>query len=408
MLFRLLQGVFGAALVPLSQATMLDLYPVEQRGSAMAMWGMGVVVGPILGPTLGGYLTDCLQLALGVLHQRAARDRRHRRPVAVSSGRPTATSRARSTGLGFAVLSLGLGALQLMLDRGEQKDWFGSTEIVVEAVLCGLGFYLFAVQTFTAERPLIPPRMLRDLNFVGRAADDLRRRHAARGHAALLAPYLQTLAGYSVVGSGPADRAARGRNHGRHHARRPPDQPRRPAPDDVRRHPDDRGIAMADDGMDPGRGRLVALGHLDRPGLRPGLLFTPLGVIAFSTLPAELRTEGTALFSLLRNVGSAIGISVTSVLLTRKTQIMHAQIAEGVTPFNRSAADRRRLSALEHGDPAGVAALNAEVTRQASIVAYVDDFKLLFLVCLALAPLLLLMRRPETHVQNGGLRAAIH
>ena len=135
----------------------------------------------------------------------------------------------RFDGLGFAVLSLGLGALQLMLDRGEQKDWFGSTEIIVYAVLCGLGFYLFVVQTFTAEKPLIPPRMLRDVNFSAGLLMIFAVGMLLVATAALLAPYLQTLAGYSVVGGRPADRAARGRHHGRHHARRPPDQPRRPA-----------------------------------------------------------------------------------------------------------------------------------------------------------------------------------
>lgn len=162
--FRLLQGMFGAALVPLSQATMLDLYPPEQRGSAMAIWGMGVMVGPILGPTLGGYLTDAynwrwvffINVPFGILAGLGLtlfmRD----------------TSRAQALKFdwtGFAVLSIGLGALQLMLDRGEQLDWFHSTEIVAELVLACLGIYLFVVHLFTADKAFIPPRIFTDMNF---------------------------------------------------------------------------------------------------------------------------------------------------------------------------------------------------------------------------------------------------
>ena len=144
-LFRLLQGMFGAALVPLSQATMLDIYPLEQRGQAMAIWGMGVMVGPILGPTLGGYLTEhynwrwvfYVNLPFGMLA--------HGRPARSSCRRRSPTAALRFDWTGFAVLALGLGALQLMLDRGQDQDWFGSREIIVEAVLAGLGFYLFVV-----------------------------------------------------------------------------------------------------------------------------------------------------------------------------------------------------------------------------------------------------------------------
>jgi DHA2 family multidrug resistance protein len=148
--FRLLQGMFGAALVPLSQATMLDLYPIQQRGSAMALWGMGVMVGPILGPTLGGYLTDIynwrwvfyINLPFGLLAMAGLwlfmQDAGH-------------NAKLRFDWTGFAVLSLCLGAFQLMLDRGEQLDWFGSAEIVTELILGVLGLYLFIVHMFTAE-----------------------------------------------------------------------------------------------------------------------------------------------------------------------------------------------------------------------------------------------------------------
>src|ERR1039458_773147 len=163
-LFRTVQGVFGAALVPLSQATMLDIFPPTQRGQAMAIWVMGVVMGPILGPTLGGYLTDFytwrwvfyINLPFGILAAAG---------LWIFLRDTERNVRLQFDLFGFSALGLGLGAFQLMLDRGEFKDWFSSTEIIVYAVLCGLGFYLFIVHLFTARAPLIPPRIFRDMNF---------------------------------------------------------------------------------------------------------------------------------------------------------------------------------------------------------------------------------------------------
>src|SRR5262244_1040752 len=162
--FRLLQGTFGAALVPLSQATMLDLYSAEQRGSAMAIWGMGVMVGPILGPTLGGYLTDAydwrwvflINVPFGILASTG---------LTLFMRETPRHDALRFDWTGFAALSLGLGALQLMLDRGEQQDWFHSTEIIAELVLACVGLYMFAVHLFTSNNSFIPPALFKDVNF---------------------------------------------------------------------------------------------------------------------------------------------------------------------------------------------------------------------------------------------------
>src|SRR5215475_2415920 len=163
-IFRLLQGAFGAALSPLSQSIMLDLYPPEKRGNIMAIWGMGVMVGPILGPTLGGYLTDTfdwrwvfyVNVPFGIaavtglffFFKDSPRDRN-----------------MRFDWSGFAFLAIGLGALQLMLDRGTNKAWFESTEIIVEALIAGIGIYLFLVHMLTARAPFIPPNIFKDRNF---------------------------------------------------------------------------------------------------------------------------------------------------------------------------------------------------------------------------------------------------
>src|SRR5471030_1437525 len=163
-LFRLLQGMFSASLVPLSQATLLDIYPHERRGFAMAIWGMGVMLGPIMGPTLGGYLTETynwrwvfyINLPFGLAATAGLM-------IFLPGGR--GHGRFRFDWVGFGVLTMGIGALQLMLDRGQDQDWFGSSEIVVEAVLAGLGIYLFLVHMVYAKQPLIRPELFKDVNF---------------------------------------------------------------------------------------------------------------------------------------------------------------------------------------------------------------------------------------------------
>jgi MFS transporter, DHA2 family, multidrug resistance protein len=405
-LFRLLQGMFGAALVPLSQATMLDLYPIEQRGSAMALWGMGVMVGPILGPTLGGYLTDVynwrwvffINLPFGIVGIVG---------MMVFMKETSRNAALRFDWIGFAVLSMGLAGLQLMLDRGEQKDWFGSTEIITETVIAGLGLYLFLVHLFTAKRPFIPPTIFRDLNFVSGLLVMFAVGMVLLSSSALLAPYLQNLGGYEVSQAGLL-MVPRGLGTmlamllaGR-----------------LINRTDPRvlmliGILMIAASMwwmmgwtpDISVWSLSTTSFAQGFGL--GLVFTPLQVVAFATLPVALRTDGTALFSLMRNVGSAIGISVTSFLLAQNTQIMHASLAAQVTPFNRMLQTGGAYLYWNAATAPGLSALNAEITRQASIVAYVDDFKLMLLITLPTALLLLLMRRPGMMTRSSEQAAAL-
>ncbi len=393
-LFRLLQGIFGAALVPLSQATLLDLYPPEQRGSAMAMWGIGVMVGPILGPTLGGYLTDVydwrwvffINLPFGILAIGGLalflKDDGARNPLGFDW-------------TGFSALSLGIGALQLMLDRGGQLDWFDSGEIVVECGLVVLGLYLFVVHLLLAENPFISPRIFADVNFLSGFIVMFFIGLVLLASSALLAPYVQTLGGYPVR---------------------------------------DAGLLMVPRGVGTMLAMLVAgklatkfdprlqmllgivmlaasLWEMSRwtPDVSPltlsfattlqgfglGFVFIPLQVIAFATLPPRFRTDGTALFSLVRNVGSAIGVSVTSFMMAQNAQIMHAQIVEGLTPFNRMMQTGGAYLRWNAATSAGREALNAEVSRQALAIAYTDDFMLMFWVTLPTALLLLLMRKPR-------------
>jgi DHA2 family multidrug resistance protein len=393
-LFRLLQGAFGAGLVPLSQATLLDLYPLEKRGQAMALWGVGVMVGPVIGPTLGGYLTDVydwrwvffINLPFGILGIVGL-------IVFLKDRGRNAT--LRFDWIGFGALSLFLAAMQLVLDRGEQKDWFSSMEIVIEAALAGLGLYLFLVHTVTSKKPFIPPRIFRDLNFTAGIMVMFSIGMVLLASSALLAPYLQTLAGYSVAQAGWL-MAPRGLGTmvsmlaaGRLSSRMDP------------RLMMLIGFVMLAESAremvgwtpDIDTWSLTRTTMLQGAGL--GLVFTPLQVIAFSTLQPDLRTDGTALFSLVRNVGSSIGVSIASFLLVQNTQIVHAAIAERVTPFNHMMQTGGAYLLWNNAAHAGLNALNTEITRQATIIAYMDDFKLMLLVALPPVLLLLLMRKPR-------------
>jgi DHA2 family multidrug resistance protein len=405
--FRLLQGIFGAALVPLSQATMLDIYPQEQRGSAMAMWGVGVMVGPILGPTLGGYLTDLynwrwvfyVNLPFGVLATAG---------LMLFLPKTEGKGSHRFDFLGFGVLALGLGAFQLMLDRGQDQDWFGSREIIIEALLAGLGIYLFVVHLLTAEQPFIAPCLFRDRNLSASLAVMFAVGMILLASSALLAPWLQTLANYPVATAGLV-MAPRGFGtmaammiSGRLSSRVDP-----------------RGLMalgivlltwslwdMTGWTPDVDSGRVIWIIVVQGAGL--GFVFIPLQVIAFATLPAELRTDGTSLLSLLRNVGSAVGVSASSALLARNIQINHAELAAGITPFNQALHGHGVVAQLlAPGTPKGAAILDGIINQQASIIAYLDDFKAMMLVTAPAALLLFLMRRPAVAAKADGDHPAV-
>jgi DHA2 family multidrug resistance protein len=406
-LFRLIQGVFGAALVPLSQALMLDIYPPAQRGSAMAIWGVGVMVGPILGPTLGGYLTDVynwrwvffVNLPFGVAAV-----------VGLLLFMPRAS---KNTGLkfdwtGFGVLALGIGALQMMLDRGQDKDWFSSGEIITEAVLAGLGLYLFVVHLFTAEKPFITPRIFKDINFSASLLMMFAVGVVLLATSALLAPWLQTLGDYPVATAGLV-MAPRGVGTmaammiaGRLSARVDP------------RKLMGFGLLLLvwslyeSTTWTPDISARQLITTLVIQGAALGFVFIPLQVVAFATLPPALRTDGTALLSLFRNVGSAIGISITSAMLAHNVQVLHSELGAFINPFNRALQVGGAIS--HYWNPqtrAGAQVLDAIINHQAQIIAYIDDYKLMMLTTIPALLLLFLMRRPGAAPAQSEGHAAV-
>ena len=394
-IFRVLQGMCGAALVPLSQSVMFDIYPAEQRGRAMALWTMGVMIGPIFGPILGGWLTEnhswrwvfYINVPFGVVTAFG---------LLTFLKETSYGKKARLDWLGFCALSLAIGAFQTMLDRGETLDWFGSNEIIAEALLAAVGLYFFLVQFSTVPKPFLSPRLFTDRNFVVGITLYFTMGLIMYATLALLAPYLQTLMDYPVVTAGVvlAPRGAGlmlaalvcGRLIGRLSARLLV------------------AIGFATGAYalhemtswtpDVSEWTMISVGFLQ--GLSIGFLTIPINIITFATLPSELRIEAAGIYSLMRNLGSAIGISVTGALLETNTQINHALIADAVTPFNRALQTGAALRFWNPGSPRGGEMLNHEITRQAQIIAYMDDFKLMLVLAIIVLPLLLLTRPPPS------------
>lgn len=405
-IFRLLQGVFGASLVPLSQAVLLDSYPRERHGAAMAMWGVGVMVGPILGPSLGGWLTEYynwrwvfyINLPFGLLAWAGLVAFVHETPI---------SNNRRFDWFGFLCLAIGIGALQLMLDRGESLDWFSSMEVTLEMIIAMLGLYLFVSHILTARHPFIEPALFRDRNFSVGLIFIFIVGIILLATMALLPPFMQNLMGYPVIDVGLL-LAPRGMG---------------------------TMVAMMTVGKLAGRvdgRRLILLGlvitslslwemtaftaevsgfDIVRTGITQGLglgfIFVPLSTITFATLAPHFRNEGTALFSLMRNIGSSIGISVVITYLAQQTQANHAAFANFITPFSMALNQGVEAGIYNVSSASGLLTLNNLVNREAATLAYLQDFRLMMWVTLAAIPLLLLLRAPAPKAKADMAHAAL-
>ncbi len=388
--FRLLQGVFGAALVPLAQAVMLDIYPPAQRGSAMAIWGMGVMLGPIMGPTLGGWLTEnyswrwvfFVNLPFGVLTVFGL----------AAFLRETPVRKVPFSWLGFLSLSLGIGALQLMLDRGQDQGWFDSNEIVLEGLLSILGFYFFFADAATTKHPFIPLKIFRDWNFAVAVAFMFLIGVILLGAMALVTPFIQVLMGYPVLTSGFLLGA---RGIGTFFAMM--------AVGRLLGFVDARlligvGLTLLTASLyvmvgwtENVSAKTVAIDSIVQ-GAGLGLVFVPLNTVAFATLPAEWRTDGAALWTLIRNIGSSVGISLIIANLVNGTAVFHSQLVEFINPFSDALKMPEAALRFSLHNATSLAALDGLVTQQASVISYSNDFLIMTFVSLAAFPLLLLLR----------------
>jgi DHA2 family multidrug resistance protein len=401
-LFRVLQGLFGAALVPLSQTVLMNINPKERQGSAIALWGVAVMAGPVLGPVLGGWLTQAfswryvfyINVPVGILAFFGMM-------TFLSDTARNAT--AKLDWFGFGTLSLAIAAMQVLLDRGEELDWFSSGEIVAEAIIAASAFYLFLVHTFTAREPFVRLSLFRDRNFTAGVLFIAIVGLTYYASLALQPPYLQNLMNYPIISAGlvlgprgvgtMGSMLIVGRLIGR---------------------VDTRFLLALGLGLtawsfyvmtgwtpDVSQMTIVIVGIIQGVGL--GFIFVPLSVVTLSTLAPERRAEGAGLYSLSRNIGSSIGISVVNSLLTRNTQINHAEIARSVTSVNRAFEG---LTVTQFWDPvsaAGRAALDSVVTQQAQIIAYMDDYKLLMIATLAAIPLLIIFKKPPRNAATDSM-----
>ena len=389
---RALQGVAGAFIAPLSQAAMLDTTKPSKQSGIIALWGMGVMIGPILGPVLGGWITEnwnwrwvfyvnvpvgalCLAILLAELPSRALVKRRFDL-------------------FGFAMIATCLSCLQLMLDRGTQLDWFSSFETWIYAFLILTTAWFAVIHFVTAPNPLFDRHLFANVNFVIALLFMLVIGMVMFATMALLPPMLQGLFGYDVIDTGMVL------------------MPRglgvlvsmQLSGLLMRKGVDARWMVslgflvgawslyqMAGWSLAVDYYHLVLSGLIQ--GLGIGLVFIPLQATAFATLPPQLRTDGSSLLNLTRSVGSSIGISVMMTLLSRNMQTSHSDLAGHITPTITSMLDLSALDRFAQYGETGLSLLDGMVTQQAAMVAYVDDFYLMMWLSIAAIPMVLIMRK---------------
>jgi len=390
-IFRVLQGLGGGPITPMAMVFLVSVFPAHQRGLAMGLYGMGMSFGPALGPVLGGYVTEYLSwryifyinVPFGLL------------ALAGAAAFLPETKRdpgRRLDWFGFLSLSLGVGSLQLMLDRGGQLDWFESWEIITEACLAVLGLYMFNVHCLTAKQPFLDPRLLAQRSFFLGLVFAFIYGSITTPPMVLMPSFLDQVRGYPIDTIGLLQ-----------------------AP---------RGIglfcAMIIGGRTTGRidpRKLIAFGLLClaysswemstwtaevgvwplvwtnfMQGIGGGIILVPIQVIAFPSLEPHRRTEATAVYNLVRSIGASIGVSGALAMYVRTSSVMHAQLAEHVTPFNR-ALQARGHEGWSMASTQALARLEREISLQSAVIGYTGDFLLFALVALAALPLLVFIGR---------------
>ena len=388
--FRIFQGVCAAFIGPLSQTILLDINKPSEAPRAMSIWGMGIMIAPILGPIIGGWLTEnynwrwvfYINLPIGIPTFAILWWLLPSRPV----------NRRQLDRFGFAMLAIGLATLQLLLDRGQQEDWLQSWEIIIELLVVLAAFWIFAVHQMTTSRPLFERLLFTDRNFFISLNMMLLVGMMMFGIFALLPPMLQNLYGYSVYDTG------------------------------VLLAPRGVGILLAmyiaakvAGKLDPRIIILIGLlitaasmwvmtgwslqmdwhwivytGLLQGFGM--GFVFIPLNGIAFSTLPMRMRTDGSALLYLFRSLGGSFGISIMTTMLARNMQTSHEDLASHITASSMNAVDPSSADRLGALGDAALQLVNLEINRQAAMIAYLDDFKLMMILLVLMSPLVFFLK----------------
>jgi DHA2 family multidrug resistance protein len=411
---RIFQGIGGGAMLPISQAVLLESFPPQKRGVAMATFAMGVVVAPILGPTLGGWITDnyswrwifYINVPVGIfamlMAQAVVEDPPYIKHAKIE----------RVDALGFCFLAIWLGTLQIVLDKGQQEDWFESTWIRIFSVLSVLCGIAFVIREFTTDHPIVNLRVLRNRNFAAGVLLITTLGAVLYGTTAALPIFLQTLMGYPALQSGFALSP--------------------------------RGIGAFLTTMLVGRivGRvpnrvlmmigftLLAvssfwLGHINLQvsmwnviwpsvlnGVAISFIFVPLTTSTMGDLPQEQIGNASGIYNLMRNLGGSIGIALIGTFLDRRAQVHQAYMVAHLTPYDPAYV--QQLAALESGFRLHVDAVTAHMQalhslygrllQQANLWSFVEDFRLFGLLCLVCIPMVLLFKR----VQRGAQPPAAH
>lgn len=393
-LFRVFQGLSGAIIAPLAQTVLLNINPRERVGQAMAIYGAGIMVGPIVGPTLGGWLTESynwrwvflVNLPVGILTV-----------FLLFIYMPTTEIKLRRFDFfGFGMLAVAVGSLQLLLDRGAEVGWFEATESWIYLGLVISGFWIFVVHSLSAESPFIDLRIFKDRNFTMGCLFMFLIGITLFSGLALLPPLLQNLMGYPVIFTGivmaprgvatMASMIVVGRLTGKVDAR-------------VLML---FGIALMGYSLYDMTGFTLTMDYWPVvitgaiQGFGMGFLFVPLTTLAFATIPSQYRADGTSMFALVRNMGQGVGISVVTAVLSQMIQVNHAELGARLTATSPEVMNQ--IPSLLSGNPTIVSLINGLVSQQAAMLAYLDDFVLMMWLSLAAAPIILLLRSNKPKV----------
>jgi MFS transporter, DHA2 family, multidrug resistance protein len=406
-LFRLLQGVFGAALVPLSQAVMLDMYSLQERAKAMSIWGMGVMMGPIMGPSLGAWLTETyswhwvffVNIPFGFITVLG---------LIVFMDETKQDSNLKFDWFGFSALAVAIGSLQLALDRGEQLGWLESNEIIIEFIVSGIGFYYFFAHSLTTSRPFIQFALFRDRNFLTGCIFMTVMGLVLYSTMALASPYLQNVIGYPIITAGVL-LASRGCGTfvammivGR-----------------LMRFIEARtliitGLSLTAASLyymtfwtdQTGVPEIVTISIIQGFGF--GLVFVPLSTVSFMTLPGHLRTDGTSMLTLMRNVASSIGISVVIAQLTEGGRRIYAILNNNVNPFNQAMQMPDVASMINMNTDHGRAMADVMIGLQAQIIAFSQDYQLIMVFIIASIPLAIMIGSTKTALRKQAAGPSDH
>jgi DHA2 family multidrug resistance protein len=401
--FRLWQGAFGAAVVPLSQSVMVDTFPPEERGKAMALWGVGIMLGPILGPTLGGYITQHLDwrwvfyinVPVGILNLLLI--------ARVVRGAPAHSGGADWPGA--LLLATGIGSLQTMLDRGTQENWFQSTFIIALAIASLVGILAFVARSWRRENSILQLHLLKDRNLA----------------AASLMMALFGLGLFGVIAMQPLM------------LERLFDYPA-----------ETTGLIMAPRGVASAFGMFVVSRLIQRvrvpllilcglvfaaagtyfmtwyslyvnpvwlvwpsvlQGLGMGMIFVPLSTIAYQTLPAGATDQGSAIFNLARTIGSAMGISIAATVLTHMTQTNWNRLGGHLNPYNPVLQHWLAVHGMAPGDPQAYRLLADALGRQAGMLGFIDVYWFITCSYIFLAFLLFMLRQRKPAVAGVAVRS---